>query len=586
MAAAIGTAVIAVKADSIELASGLKKAGDSVSDFRKRSQDELDTLRNRTTVAGAGFDSFGKNVKGAGIRVNEFGRLSGDITGVFDGATGSMEMFTRSLVQSVDGIAEMAQKAGTAKAAVTGLATGLALAAIPLVDSWLSAGRVVESVSDEVRRGAELDARLSETLTSFGLGGGRMTATAGGGAHVSRDRGLLGFRLSDESFDISKTTVDLARLSVALGDVATKMRDVGRAAGRSAEEMLVLRGAAEMAALAARGLEASPAFLRLARGTGEARAGLAESTGAASVGRLIAMGDAATEATHTMGMSAHAAELWRASLVTTHREIEGITVATREAITPMDAHRRRMEAMGGFPARGEILRSIATMHAERAAMERATDRIVRRAGAEESMRLESPIDRARREIERMRDLATRTGDWDRFGRGMRAMISETISPLRALREEWERLAVIAASPIFTRRADAAPPAPAALRPGFAGIGDFLGAVVGRIGGAVGGVDAAPAADVSTARAEAILRAIGGGSRDVTRGPEALERGSVEAVAEVNRLMREARRDSADPIERVRRELELLRMAEERHRDLTRRIADAIDAGILRPAGFR
>lgn len=284
---------------------------------------------------------------------------------------------------------------------------------------------------------------------------------------------------------------------------------------------------------------------------GEAVAAMARSE---TVDSLTGMEGARTRSRDmaaTMGMSADDAEEYAINLRRTERSIMGVTFATTESITPLEAHNRRlaeiadMERRSGTDMTAARLESINRMHAEVAMLEDVRAARLAAAGAAERERVRNPLEIQAQELERMGSLFRRGGtDWETYSRGVEMMLGDMRSPLertadriREIGQAWEAAGEMAA--------------------GF-GL----------------------AFDDSRFRA-ATATSLLDLARSVPGGPTmaaGLTRGSSEAISEVNRISMQQQFE--DPVERVRLAIERQTLIQERQRQELEAISRALSDGTI------
>lgn len=279
--------------------------------------------------------------------------------------------------------------------------------------------------------------------------------------------------------------------------------------------------------------------------------------GVASVGGIAESAARHRDMAATIGMSRDAAEDYALSLRRTTRTIGGITVATTEAMTPLEAHNRRLaelaekELRTGASMADARAESVRIMNAEVAALGELRAARLAAAGAAERERLATGSERMREEMGRIGDLLTSGGtSWETYTRGVERALGDTRSPIDRARDRideinvaWEQAALMAA---------------------------FHGETLD---------------DTSFVRATAAAYedATRGINLDMPAGFAALEFGSAAAISAINAARRSG---PTDPAERQAALLERLRAITAAGAEDTRRIAEAAGRGFFTPfTGF-
>ena len=568
--AQIGVETVVIKADSASMESDLNRAGARVKQFGDRASKDLDV---RPTNLRA-IPEMGEKVAGSFHRMEGASRAFDIIRGNADVATKSVAGLTAGVESLQIGLAVATRMATGFKAAFIGTGIGLAVLAIGHLISKLRE-------EDEAAKTALSDAARAA------LSIGRTTVEAGTHGRVTATGAAGG-------------TTEMPRLVATIGETLAGIDEItGRfhatmmAGGRSADRAALARAervprALELATrMGPLGDSASYTRALLEASRARIGAGHAAVIGTETVEHVRSTEDAtraARDMAATLGHSEEEAALYRASLHRTTVAIGEFSVETTAAMSPAERLAERMRDLAAVRARtgapvGAAERAAMAEHrAEVIGLERLRMELSRAAGAREALAARTPFESYRVEADRLAQLL-RDGsiNADTFRLRM-AALTGTADPLRdlmsraeAIADGWRRgtvAAIDARRAITTLVGVTASPLEA--------LGDRLRAV--RMLTAAGAVPGAAALG-RRATGEALLGLAATVRMDLPPGVEAAAYGSVEAVRAINAAQRAG---PTDPVERVRRALEIQTEIERQQLEATNAVARALTDGIFRP----
>lgn len=591
--AQIGAATLVVKADSVALEAGLRRAGDKVNQFA---------------------DGAGKKIEGRLGGAGRLGRTLGVDTGRLFGTMTSDANGLSKAVEGVNlGLAEMSIVLGRAMRNMTalqavGVGAGLALASFGVA---MFAEKMKEA--DAFSRKGSITLSEETKLALTAAAGGRAVEARGAGA----DTGISWLPgTGGPAVAFSAAAVKAATLTEEVRGIAKALGEVVAAAGRTKEEMSLIDASRGLRALrgevvglygdltrATDAMAAAPgmgtardagaagrAFLASFRVFSELRAALPSAVamseraaGADRITGLEAGRTGARDTAATLGLSPEEAEFYRRSLRRITTEIGGITVASTASMSPLDglAHRlseiSAMERRAGVAmpdARAEALRAY---RAEVIELDRLRVELARVAGARETLAARTPFEAYLTDAGRLSSLLDAGAiSAETFSRRITALAGAT-DPLVEL---GSRASILADG--FARGAISATDAGRSLR-NMLGVAQMpleqlhdrmeaINTVALRTAGIAGGPELA-----RTARAQALLGLSSAIRLELPPGVEAAQFGSVEAVRAINAA---SRAGPTDPVERTLEALRIQTEIERQNRDATERVARALEDGVF------
>jgi len=511
MATSIGKLTLQLTANSEGMKADLDKAGNAANDFG----DRIGSATSGTKAIDELNTKVGDTTRGMFEAKRAAHQLTGGLTDLTSGGKGIGEI-THALGDMTKGLAKAMRSADGLRRTLSLVAIDLAIKGVAAFDEWLSAGKVAETVNAKDRPKAELDEKVSKRLERMGIirEGERPTVTDTGGAHVSRDHGFLGFRTSDESFDLSKEVVDLAKLADATKDAGGRLDELTRAAGRTADEMTLLDAEARLASLPSVG----KAWRDLAADADHLRASVLAAKTAVMVTRFGDIASSARESAATIGMSGVDAALHRASLRSVTRTVGSTTFTETRAISAEEAHARRVDETREAYLRGSmtieayrvaVAASTSAMHDEILIRGEARSALMAEAGARATLAAMTEGDRSLATLREMTDLLRVSAiSAETFGRTMERSLGIAAAPIDTFIARIEALRAAAATPIPLTIA--LPDASAPLAGPSSPLMDLIPSFLRRLGSAriEGGAPAIDAARAASDRAELIRGLVG------------------------------------------------------------------------------